>query len=99
MSRLNGPNRVTAAGLGVLLAASVLATSPAGMAAKARRGNVLERHPVATGIGAAVIAHHTGKRRVQHGGRKNLAQRHPIATGVVAGAVAHHMGKKHRAGR
>lgn len=87
--------KVASLGIGTLLAVSILATPSASFAAK-KHGNVLTRHPVATGVGAAIVAHKTGKNRMRHGRQRNLAQRHPIATGVVAGMAAHHAGKKHR---
>lgn len=87
--------KVTSLGLGTLLAVSILTVPSASFAAR-KHGNVLTRHPVATGVGAAILAHKTGKGRLRHGRRRNLAQRHPIATGVIAGMAAHHAGKKHR---
>jgi len=83
----------TAGALGLLLMAGTVALPSAALAR--RRGNFLERHPVMTGVGAAAVAHHMGKKRRAHGRRGNFAERHPVLTGVAAGAVAHHMAKKH----
>ncbi len=85
--------QMTAAGLGAALATALLIAPTLALAK--RGGNFAERHPVLTGIGAAALAHHTGKNRRRHGRRPNFAQRHPVLTGVAAGAVAHHMAKKH----
>jgi hypothetical protein len=49
-------------GVALLLVAWVVATPSASLAAKTHRGSVLTRHPVATGMGAAVIAYHTWAR-------------------------------------
>lgn len=90
--------QLTAAALGMTLATALFAAPSVSLAARSRgqRPNFLERHPVMTGVGAAAIAHHTGKNRLRHGRRRNFAQRHPFLTGVAAGGVAHHMAKKHR---
>jgi hypothetical protein len=85
-----------AGGLGWLLAAAIVTAPAAALAAAHKRGNFLERHPVMTGVGAAAMAHHMGKKRRRHGRRPKFAERHPVMTGVAAGAVAHHMAKKHR---
>jgi uncharacterized membrane protein len=89
--------KMTAGGLGLLMAAGLAIVPAASMAAKRHRGNFMERHPVMTGVGAAAVAHHMGKNRQRHGRRRNFAERHPVMTGVAAGAIAHHMAKKHRA--
>jgi hypothetical protein len=81
--------------MGLLLSVGLLTMTGAAQAARHKRGNLLERHPVMTGIGAAAVAHRMGKNRRRHGRRGNFAERHPVMTGVAAGVVAHHMAKKH----
>jgi hypothetical protein len=88
-------SRGVAGGLSWLLAAGLLTAPGSVRAASHKRGNLLERHPVMTGVGAAAAAHHMGKNRLRHGRRPNFAERHPVMTGVAAGATAHHMAKKH----
>jgi hypothetical protein len=51
-----------AGGLGWLLAAAIVTAPAAALAAAHKRGNFLERHPVMTGVGAAAMAHHMGKK-------------------------------------
>jgi len=56
-----GRQKLTAGGLGLLLAAG-LAIVPAASMAAHHRGNFMERHPVMTGVAAGAIAHHMAKK-------------------------------------
>lgn len=85
---------VTASVAAVYMATLPLAMGPALAAGKKAHKNILERHPVATGVAAGLAAHHMAKRRAAAGKKPNLAERHPVATGLVAGLAAHHMAKK-----
>jgi hypothetical protein len=87
--------RLFAAALALAVPAVFAAPS---LAQTAPKKNIAQRHPMATGVVAAMAAHHMAKKgakaRMASGRKPNLAERHPVMSGLAAGAVAHHMAKK-----
>ena len=79
------------------LAVPALFATPS-FAQQPKKPNIMQRHPVATGVVAGMAAHHMAKKgakgRMAAGKKPNFAERHPMLSGVAAGAAAHHMAKK-----
>lgn len=85
---------------GMALAAVLTSVVPATFAAQtvsSHRGNVIQRHPTATGIAAGAATHHALKvsarnKKARHQ-KLNFAERHPTLTGIGAAIGAHHVVK------
>ncbi len=60
--------------------------------------NWVQRHPTATGIGAAIATHHALKvaaaKRKKRGQKLNWAERHPTLSAIGVGAATTHVIKK-----
>jgi hypothetical protein len=91
---------------GLALAAVVSATLPVVPAAVAappaasHRGNVIQRHPTATGVAAGLATHHALKvsarnKKARHQ-KLNFAERHPTITGIGAALGTRHVVKHSR---
>ena len=82
---------------GVALVAAFTAALPLAATAQVHRGNVLQRHPTATGVAAGVATHHAlkvaARNRKAHHQKLNFAERHPTITGIGAAIGAHHLAK------
>lgn len=85
---------------GVALAAAFTAVLPLAATAQVHRGNVLQRHPTATGVAAGAATHHalkvSARNKKTHHQKLNLAERHPTITGIGAALGAHHLAKHSR---
>lgn len=69
---------------------AILALAVPAFIAAPTQASIFHHHPGATGVAAAVVAHHMAK---HHG--HGFMHRHPMATAVGAGMLAHHMAKHH----
>jgi len=82
---------------GVALVAALTAALPMAVSAQVHRGNVLQRHPNATGAAAGIATHHALKVSARHKKARhqklNFAERHPTITGIGAALGAHHLAK------
>jgi len=76
---------------------SVVPVAVAAPPANTHRGNVLQRHPTATGVAAGAATHHALKasarsKKARHQ-KLNFAERHPTITGIGAAIGARHLAK------
>lgn len=87
-----------AAAVALLGSATPIPTAQAQQQATHKKSWV-QRHPTATGIGAAVVTHRMLKRsaaRKKAAGQKlNFAERHPTLTAVGVGVATRNIIKKH----
>ncbi len=83
------------------LVPAALALAVPAFAQMAHRPNVIQRHPTATGIAAAIGTHHAlkvaARNRKMHHQKLNFAQRHPTLSGIGAGVFTRHEIKAHTA--
>jgi len=85
---------------GVALAAVLTTALPLASIAQTHRGNVLQRHPTATGVAAGAATHHALKvsarnKKARHQ-KLNFAERHPTITGIGAAIGTRHIAKHSR---
>ena len=81
--------RLGTLGLSMAVLMSTVAMSSVQAQTPPKKKNILQRHPVATGVAAGVAAHHYAKTR-----KSGFMHKHPVVTGVAAAAAAHHLAKK-----
>lgn len=88
---------------GLAIAAALTATLPAVVGAQTaatHRGNVIQRHPTATGVAAGATTHHalkvSARNKKSHHQKLNFAERHPTITGIGAAIGTHHLVKHSR---
>lgn len=73
------------------LALIPVALTFAAISAAPVQADPFHKHPMASAIGAGMLAHHMAKHSSGHG----MMHRHPMMTGMAAAMGAHHMLKKH----
>jgi hypothetical protein len=82
----------------IALGAMLATTVPAAFSAPpSHKGNVLQRHPTATGVVAGAATHHalkvSAKNKKAHHQKLNFAEKHPTITGIGTAIGAHHLAK------
>ncbi len=88
---------------GIAVAAALSTVLPVASIAQTtapRRGNVLQRHPTATGVAAGAVTHQalkaSARNKKARGKKLNFAERHPTITGIGAAIGARHLAKRYR---
>jgi len=88
---------------GLALTAALSTAFPLALSAQpaaTHRGNVIQRHPTATGAAAGIATHHALKvsarnKKARHQ-KLNFAERHPTITGIGAALGTRHVVKHSR---
>jgi len=90
--------RFTTALSALALLGTITLSTPSSVQAYTRHRNWAQRHPTATGIGAAWATHHALKvsaaNKKRNHRRLNWAERHPTLSGIGVGMGTHHVIKR-----